>query len=158
MRCSSLASTKSLHIRKTTVNIVQNLYLNLLSLKQWHGPTYDVFRENSAVLFFKKNTIGLFFLFFPNFQLALYWVLALFFSPILMSVLERKISMRKPRAELIERGVLFEDPEQGEFLPIVFLCISSQSWEPSSFGILGLVWSLPCHPLLNATLQFPPAF
>ncbi|XP_054855162.1 phosphatase and actin regulator 4 isoform X2 [Eublepharis macularius] len=27
-------------------------------------------------------------------------------------VLERKISMRKPRAELIERGVLFEDPEQ----------------------------------------------
>ncbi|XP_048357278.1 phosphatase and actin regulator 4 isoform X1 [Sphaerodactylus townsendi] len=27
-------------------------------------------------------------------------------------VLERKISMRKPRAELIERGLLFEDPEQ----------------------------------------------
>ncbi|XP_007934084.1 phosphatase and actin regulator 4 [Orycteropus afer afer] len=29
-------------------------------------------------------------------------------------VLERKISMRKPREELIKRGVLLEDPEQGD--------------------------------------------
>ncbi|KFV57196.1 Phosphatase and actin regulator 4, partial [Tyto alba] len=29
-------------------------------------------------------------------------------------VLERKISMRKPREELVKRGVLLEDPEQGE--------------------------------------------
>ncbi|KGL73018.1 Phosphatase and actin regulator 4, partial [Tinamus guttatus] len=30
-------------------------------------------------------------------------------------VLERKISMRKPREELVKRGVLLEDPEQGNF-------------------------------------------
>ena len=32
-----------------------------------------------------------------------------------MLVLERKISMRKPREELVKRGVLLEDSEQGEF-------------------------------------------
>ncbi|KAL4667882.1 hypothetical protein H8959_006571 [Pygathrix nigripes] len=31
-----------------------------------------------------------------------------------MLVLERKISMRKPREELVKRGVLLEDPEQGK--------------------------------------------
>lgn len=46
-----------------------------------------------------------------NLQLPHFWVL---FSN-LMLVLERKISMRKPREELVKRGVLLEDSEQGEF-------------------------------------------
>lgn len=46
-----------------------------------------------------------------------------------MSVLERKISMRKPREELVKRGVLLEDPEQGEFFLahelVIHLSVSS---------------------------------
>ncbi|XP_007438475.2 phosphatase and actin regulator 4 isoform X2 [Python bivittatus] len=38
-------------------------------------------------------------------------------------VLERKISMRKPREELIKRGVLLEDVEQGEFTHCLPLCV-----------------------------------
>lgn len=43
-----------------------------------------------------------------------------------MLVLERKISMRKPREELVKRGVLLEDPEQGEFANSI--CLSLYTW------------------------------
>ncbi|KFQ88354.1 Phosphatase and actin regulator 4, partial [Phoenicopterus ruber ruber] len=39
-------------------------------------------------------------------------------------VLERKISMRKPREELVKRGVLLEDPEQGESANELLLLLS----------------------------------
>lgn len=46
----------------------------------------------------------------------------LFFN--LISVLERKISMRKPREELVKRGVLLEEPEQGESANELLLSVS----------------------------------
>lgn len=56
----------------------------------------------------------------------------------LLSVLERKISMRKPREELVKRGVLLEDPEQGESANELLLLLSV-------FGVTDLPLANP-HP------------
>lgn len=52
---------------------------------------------------------------------AHFWVL---FSNLIL-VLERKISMRKPREELVKRGLLLEDSEQGEYAytQIAYACL-----------------------------------
>lgn len=95
----------------------------------------------------------------------------LFFN--LISVLERKISMRKPREELVKRGVLLEDPEQGEsanelLLLLSVFCVAdllakphpcSHSFSGDKFQGSLLMWFLSVCPApfnLLSCLTFAP--
>lgn len=60
--------------------------------------------------------------------------------------------MRKPREELITRGVLLEDPEQGEFTQCLPLCIVPSTLPTLTLRHLYLWLSLPVCTLIITPL------